>query len=108
MEQAVTVLDEPGHLKMNVNELAAALCTDRITLYHAFREVFHTTPSEYIIARRIEAAKRLLLEYPEWTLPQIAASAGFNNEKYFIRAFKFTVGCTPGKFRSGSRKWPGA
>ncbi len=99
-EQAVAVLDEPGHLKMNVNELAAALHTDRITLYHAFREVLDSTPSDYMIRRRMETAKQLLLENPDWPLWQVASAAGFSNEKYFIRAFKQATGRTPGKFRN--------
>ncbi len=99
-EHAVAVLEESSHLNMNVNELAAALCTDRISLYHAFRETLGVTPGKYIIARRMERCKDLLREYPDWPLWRIATMAGFNNEKYFIRAFRLAAGCTPGKFRS--------
>ena len=54
--------------------------------------------SEYVTAKRLEAARELLLTTDE-SVGQIAAAVGIPNANSFSRLFKANVGLTPVKFR---------
>jgi AraC-like DNA-binding protein len=55
--------------------------------------------SEWITTLRIEEAKRVLLEYPEWTLEAVAEHCGFNSREYFHRIFRSYLGMPPIKYQ---------
>ena len=54
---------------------------------------------DYINSRRIEAAMQLLKNESNLNIIEIAAQCGFNNTANFNKAFKKTVGITPGEYR---------
>lgn len=49
---------------------------------------------------RIEEAKRIMLEHPEYSFDTIAESCGYSNKSNFSRAFKAHEGITPGQWLS--------
>jgi AraC family transcriptional regulator len=55
-------------------------------------------PHQYVIARRIERAKRLLRD-DNLSLAQVAARVGFWDQGHFTRHFKRLVGVTPKRFQ---------
>ncbi len=62
--------------------------------------------SEFVTARRVQEAKRLLLE-EQMTVSEVAYRAGFNDNHYFCTVFKRLTGLTPKEFRAaGRRSWP--
>lgn len=69
---------------------------DRFTLARGFRRVFGTAPHRYLIARRIRAARRLILEGTP--LAEIAAAVGFADQSHLNRHFKAHTGMTPGRY----------
>ena len=52
---------------------------------------------------RCERAKELLYR-SEKPVKQVAAAAGFRNEKSFIRAFRVWTGVSPAEFRTAAEK----
>jgi AraC family transcriptional regulator len=70
--------------------------------YH-FARMFKTStglpPHQFVIARRVERAKRLLRDGGDLTLAQVAARSGFWDQGHFTRHFKRLVGVTPKRFR---------
>ncbi len=60
------------------------------------------TFTAYINKLRLTEAARLLSEYPDETISQIAYRVGFNNASYFNKLFKETYGCSPKYFKSSS------
>ena len=54
---------------------------------------------DYINSRRIEAAMQLLKNESNLNIIEIASKCGFNNTANFNKAFKKTVGITPGEYR---------
>jgi YesN/AraC family two-component response regulator len=54
---------------------------------------------DYVIDRRIDEAKRLLLEGTV-SLGDIAEAVGFNDYNYFSRVFKTRSGISPSKYRN--------
>src|SRR5262245_8557774 len=68
-----------------------------------FASLFQRTtglpPHQYVIARRVERCKQLLQGGTDFTLAEVAASAGFSDQSQFSYHFKRLVGVTPGQFR---------
>jgi AraC family transcriptional regulator len=66
----------------------------------AFTRAVGTTPHRYVLTRRIERAKTLLLA---GTMPvaEVALQTGFASQSHLASAFKRVVGLTPGEFRRG-------
>ena len=48
---------------------------------------------------RIEEAKRILKEHPDWSVESVADHCGFNDRKYFHQVFLQYTGTTPAKFQ---------
>jgi AraC family transcriptional activator of pobA len=68
------------------------------TLSKAIKKEFGKTPSQLINERiTLEAKKLLHLTY--LSIKEIAAELGFNDEFYFSRYFKKSVGCSPKRYR---------
>lgn len=73
-------------------------CTKRYL--HKLFAIAHTTPSVYIMDRRLAHAEALL-HNPNDRLPigEIAYRSGFNDPAYFGRVFKERFGTSPGAYR---------
>lgn len=56
-------------------------------------------PHGYVLARRINAAKKMLLE-SEMPLAEIAVATGFSSQGHFTGMFRRHVGITPGGYRA--------
>lgn len=68
------------------------------TLSKAVKKDFNKTPSQLINERiTLEAKKLLHLTYR--SVKEIASELGFDDEFYFSRYFKKSVGCSPKKYR---------
>ena len=67
-----------------------------------FKCSFGMTPHAYILRRRVEQAKRLMLIDTELPLSQIALQCGFSDQPHFCRVFQRLAGMSPSIFRSQS------
>lgn len=65
---------------------------------HKFRDCFGEKFSTYLKNYRIEKAK-LLLKDSCFTMSEVAKNTGFNDTKYFFKAFKQITGITPGEYK---------
>ena len=65
-------------------------------LVRCFTRTFGIAPHAYVLGRRIEAARRLLLEGEP--IAQVAARVGFCDQSHLTRHFKRHVGTTPGQY----------
>lgn len=87
-----------GHLEgaLPVSEIAQAAYVSPSHLNYLFRQDVGESVRQYVIAMRIERAKRLL----EGGLgaPEAGRAVGIADEAYFSRLFKKTTGKTPGQF----------
>ena len=63
-----------------------------------FKKEFGITPKQYIIEKRINYAKSLLLT-GYFTIEQVATKCGYTDCKYFSAEFKRLTGFTPSAFR---------
>ncbi len=60
---------------------------------------FKSSFFDFVNKYRVEEAKRMIEEHPEYTLLQIAFDSGFNNKTSFVNAFKKFENKTPSAFR---------
>ena len=57
------------------------------------------SPQNYILEKRIEVAKEMLLDIPEKTVEEISDLLGVNSCSYFCKLFKSKVGLSPNEYR---------
>ena len=68
-------------------------------LNNIFQKYMHTSPVQYIIAKKMEFAKELLSS-KKLTVNEVAEICGFSSTEFFIRTFKKHTGFTPGKWKN--------
>ena len=69
-------------------------------LSRLFRKYSDTTFNAYLTQCRMEAAKSLLLEKPDFLLRDIAACVGYEESSYFTQVFHRYTGMTPTQYVS--------
>jgi AraC family transcriptional regulator len=63
-----------------------------------FKQSFEQSPHQYVLSRRIERAKTMLLNETQ-SIAEIALVCGFASQAHMTSAFKRYTGTTPGAFR---------
>jgi len=88
------------HLQTNlsVEDLANRMSMSVRNFERVFTREVGTTPSQYVLHARVEAARRQL-ERMERGLKQVASDAGFGNVDVMRRAFVRLLGITPSRYR---------
>jgi len=84
--------------RLAVDELANRMSMSVRNFERVFTREVGTTPSQYVLQMRVEAARRELERTPKG-LKQIAASAGFGNVDMMRRGFVRLLGITPRRYR---------
>lgn len=92
------LLCEPFDLGATAREA----CLSPHHFHRMFRAVNGIAPFRYVSERRIEQAKRLLVE-KDWDVVEIATAVGYHSLPSFTRQFKKRVGTTPAAFRTQLR-----
>jgi len=84
--------------RLSVEDLADRMAMSVRNFERVFTREVGTTPSQYVLQMRVEAARRLL-ERSDRSLKQVAAAAGFGNVDLMRRAFVRLLGITPRRYR---------
>jgi AraC-like DNA-binding protein len=83
----------------NLKEIAKEFSMSDSTLKRQFKQVYGKAVYEYYLYKKMELAKRMLLE-KDMTISQVAYSLGYEKASPFIRVFKKQFGVPPGSLRS--------
>ncbi len=86
----------------SVAELAAIAQVSPSHFAHLFRTIMGMAPHEYLVACRVEHAKRLLLT-EDIPLHEVAYHCGFADQSHLTRHFRRLVGVTPSVLRQEHR-----
>jgi YesN/AraC family two-component response regulator len=86
------------HKKISVEELSKHTGLSPSYLSRLFRKETGESITEYIIKRKINAAKNML-KYSGYSLSEISATLAFSCQSYFTKIFKELEGVTPKKYR---------
>lgn len=85
----------------SVEELAKTAALSRSAFYERFTRMVGAAPMEYLLAWRMEIAKRLLREH-DLTASEIAGRVGYASASAFSVAFSRHVGKSPGRYARSS------
>ena len=93
--------NKEGYLRPGVTlyDLSAQLGTNRTYLSQYINNVYQKTFRDWISDLRIEYAKRLMEEHPEWRIQEISDTIGFLSVSHFSRTFSEKEGCSPARWR---------
>ncbi|AKA01467.1 AraC family transcriptional regulator [Streptomyces noursei ZPM] len=86
---------------LTLDEAAGLLHAHPTHLVRAFGAAFGIPPHQYVMARRVEHARRLLLDGRPPTT--VATEAGFYDQSHLTRHFKRILGVTPGRYARPER-----
>ncbi len=84
--------------RLSVEHLAERMSMSVRNFERVFTREVGTTPSQYVLQMRVEAARRLL-ERTDGGLKHVAATAGFGSVDVMRRAFVRLLGITPRRYR---------
>jgi transcriptional regulator GlxA family with amidase domain len=84
--------------RLSVEDLADRMSMSVRHFERVFTREVGTTPSQYVLQTRVEAARRLL-ERTDGGLKQVASAAGFGSADVMRRAFIRLLGITPRRYR---------
>ncbi|MDB6142461.1 MAG: araC 1 [Pseudomonas sp.] len=88
-----------GQNNLLVSDLAHVCGLSRSYFSRAFKATTGLAPHEWMIRRRIEKARQLLLQTPEMTASEIALVCGFSDQSHFTHLFLKSQGLTPCAWR---------
>jgi len=86
-------IDQPW----SIEQLSKAAALSRSAFFERFNRLVGVAPMEYLLAWRIEVAKRLLRDR-ELSVVEIASRVGYASASAFSVAFNRRVGMPPGKY----------
>jgi transcriptional regulator GlxA family with amidase domain len=84
--------------RLSVDDLAQRMSMSVRNFERVFTREVGTTPSQYVLQMRVEAARRLL-ERTNGGLKRVASNAGFGSVDVMRRAFVRLLGITPRRYR---------
>lgn len=83
---------------LNLEECAAECNLSKSRFISVFKSCTGYPPHKYLVEVRMIRAKELLL-YTDYTIGEIASAVGYDNQNFFARAFKKSIGMSPSEYR---------
>lgn len=103
-QSIIDYIEEHFSQELHLSDLESALHLNRYYLSKTFKEVTGTTIFNYMLERRINEAKLLLLLHPHLQITEVSDQVGFKHLSHFSRLFKKIVGTTPEQYRKQARE----
>src|SRR5262245_5640473 len=103
LRAVVEYVEEHLDAGLTLGQLAEAAHLSPCHFARRFKAAVGLPPHKFVIARRVERARRLLQQDRDLSLAEIAADVGFSDQSQFTHHFKRLVGVTPGQFRRSAR-----
>ncbi|MFN2352641.1 MAG: helix-turn-helix transcriptional regulator, partial [Kiritimatiellia bacterium] len=97
---AVDHIEKHFHEPLPLAALARGAGYSRFYLARLFKQHTGLSVKQYILQRRIAAAKLLLRDAPALTVLAVARKTGFQEFALFNRSFKKLTGTTPSGYRN--------
>ena len=83
---------------ITLDTLSQVVYISRHHLTHLFKKEVGVPPIKYLIVKRMEEAKRMLMD-TDFNIRKISETLGYDNPVYFSQIFKKTIGISPSKYR---------
>jgi AraC-like DNA-binding protein len=96
------LIDARFREKVTLRQASESIHAHPAHLVRAFSREFGISPHQYLTGRRVDLARRLLLDGMP---PSVAAAAvGFCDQSHLNRSFKRVLGTSPGRYARGDRQ----
>ena len=69
------------------------------------KQLTNLTPMKYLMLKRLEMSKNILVNQPDMNISDIAYQCGFSTSQYFATMFKKHEKCTPLEYRKSTLKF---
>ena len=103
LRKALLYIQSHIEQSLSLHEVAAHVNMTETYFSKTFSKEVHMTFKEYVAARKMEEAKRLLLN-TKFTLAQISEHLSYSSQNYFQNVFRRYTGMTPGEYRKERSK----
>jgi AraC-like DNA-binding protein len=94
------LLDERRFERLTLTEAGRILHRSPAHLVRCFSRTYGIAPHRYVVGRRIDAARRRLLDGEP--VAQVATGVGFHDQAHLTRHFRRHVGTTPARYASAA------
>mgnify|MGYP001317645793 CR=1 FL=1 len=98
IQEVMDYVEDNFNADISLKGIAEIVHLNASYLSSLFKEELNMTFSEYLTRRRIQEAKRLLMQ-TDLTINEIAEKVGYQTAKYFIKIFKQYENTTPNSYR---------
>lgn len=98
LRDVIQHIDKNLEQPLTIEDLATVTQKSQSYIHMLFTTHLNTSPHQYIIGKRMQKAKRLLVG-SDLLIKQISDACGFDNVESFCRSFKRHFNETPGAFR---------
>lgn len=99
LQRVCSYIDNSLAESPTLQQLAAEAHLSQDHLIRTFKTYLGVTPHQYVINRRIEKAKELLIS-TSMPISELALSTGFSDQSHLTTVFSKTVGLSPARYRS--------
>ena len=101
-ERAKEYIDEQLIPNLTLDDISNELRINKNYLIHSYKRRYGISPNQYIISKKIEHSKKMLLE-KEMSISEISSVLNYSSTQHFSKAFKMAVGVSPGEYRKMTR-----
>ncbi len=101
-DQLRELIDASFCEKVTLRQASEVIHAHPAHLVRMFSREFGISPHQYLTGRRVDLARRLLLDGISPSLA--AATVGFCDQSHLNRSFKRLLGTSPGRYASGGRQ----
>lgn len=98
MNKLVSRFDGSNDCRLTVAEMAATVGLSESWFSNVFKQTTGRTPLQWQLARRIDLAKKLLVD-SDLAVAEVAAQLGFTDQAHLTKAFRQIAGDTPAAWR---------
>ena len=95
------LLDNSYEMNFSLTDFEKRFGISKYRLCREFSQYYKQPPIHYLNAKRIEAAKNLLLT-TDMPVHEVGSAVGIDNTNHFISLFKKNTGTTPFVFKQGA------
>lgn len=97
-DQISKYIDDHISEKITLDQLSTAMHMNKFHFCRKFNQIYHTSPMQFVISKKIHLALKLLDE-SEQSINDIAHALAFSDLGHFSRTFKKQLGINPSNYR---------
>lgn len=102
VQDAIFIIESRYAFLDGIDDLSHRLEISKPHLIRVFSRSCGCSPGQYLIAVRLEHAKKMLRADSPVPLEIIATASGYSNANYFAKAFKKHTGITPSAYATSA------